>query len=151
MATSSRLRNGTGLRATRGRYEEVAAVRCQSRYKLTTETAGAEPPPPGGGSDTAGAIAGERDPVHQPAAARVVVDRVVLGAAIVPEGDRARAPAEAARELGADLVTVEVAQDRQALLARHPGEALGVSHVDVERFLAGLRVDAHDRMLGGVL
>src|SRR4029453_508085 len=98
MATSSRLRNGTGRRATRGRYEEVAAVRCQSRYKLTTETAGAEPLPLAGGADAAGALCGGRDPVHEPAAAGVVVDRVVLGAAIVPEGDRARAPAEAARE-----------------------------------------------------
>src|SRR5678816_4270182 len=84
------------LRATRGRYGAVAAIRCQSRYKLTTEAAGAEPSSLACGSDAAGAIAGERDPVHEPPAAGIVVDRVVLRAAVVPEGDRARAPAETA-------------------------------------------------------
>ena len=49
-------------------------------------------------------VARERDPVHQAPMAVVVVDRVVLRAAVVPQRDRARSPGEAAGELGPHLV-----------------------------------------------
>src|SRR5579864_671451 len=42
----------------------------------------------------------DRDPVHDPALAVIIVDRVVLDAAIVPERDRDLFPAEATGELG---------------------------------------------------
>src|SRR6516165_596197 len=48
-------------------------------------------------------VAGQGYPVHDPAEAVIVVDRVVLGAAIVPEGKRAHLPAEAAGEFRALL------------------------------------------------
>ena len=42
--------------------------------------------------------------MHHAAVAVVVVERVVQAAAVVPQRQRARAPLEAAGELGADLV-----------------------------------------------
>src|SRR5690606_33935833 len=45
-------------------------------------------------------VACQRHPMHHAAVAVVVVQRVVLRATVVPEGDRARPPAEAAGELG---------------------------------------------------
>lgn len=42
----------------------------------------------------------DRRPVHQPPAAVIVVDRVVHGAAVVPDGEVAGAPAQAAGEFG---------------------------------------------------
>src|SRR5438128_797481 len=49
-------------------------------------------------------VAGQGDAVHDAAVPGVIVDGVVLGAAIVPERERARAPAEAAGELRTDLM-----------------------------------------------
>ena len=46
-------------------------------------------------------VAANGDPVHQPGAGGIVVDREMLRAAIVPERQRAGAPAEAAGELRA--------------------------------------------------
>src|SRR5207248_254927 len=40
-------------------------------------------------------VARERHPMHDPAESVVIVDGVVLGAAVVPEGEGARLPAEA--------------------------------------------------------
>jgi hypothetical protein len=46
--------------------------------------------------------------MHDPAESVVLVDGVVLGAAIVPEGERARLPAETAGELATDLMREQV-------------------------------------------
>src|SRR5262245_43847637 len=62
----------------------------------------------------AGCVAGQRNAQHGPAIATVVVDGIVLGATIVPEGDRANLPAEAAGELRPRLV---LAQSSGALSA----------------------------------
>jgi hypothetical protein len=89
--------------------------------------------------------------VQEPAVSVIVVDGVVLGAAVVPERQRARMPAEPARELRAHLVSVEVMQERRALLLRHALESNRVGDVDVERAAARLGMQAHDRVGGGVL
>lgn len=52
-----------------------------------------------GNAAVAGAVAVDRDAVHEPALAGVVVERVVIGTAVVPEGDVVGAPAPAAGEL----------------------------------------------------
>src|SRR5687768_17193712 len=56
---------------------------------------------------------------HAPALAVVVVDRVVLRAAVVPDGERARLPAHAAGELGPRLVRLEEVDERTAFLLAH--------------------------------
>src|SRR4029453_600534 len=74
-------------------------------------------------------VARQGDAVHEAPMALIVVHRVVLHAAIVPEGDGAGAPAEAAGELRLDLMLVEIGEDRRALLAREPPHAPPVGHV----------------------
>src|SRR5262245_51360498 len=96
-------------------------------------------------------IAFQRDAVHQAAIAVIIVDRIVLGAAIVPERDRARLPMEAAGELRPDLMPEQKIEDRRALLLAHVLEAHRVGDVDVERLAAGLRMGAHRRVLGHVI
>ena len=46
--------------------------------------------------------------MHDSAESVVIVNRIVLDAAIVPEGERARLPAETASELGTDLMREQV-------------------------------------------
>src|SRR5207237_206864 len=77
-------------------------------------------------------VAGQGHPVHDPAEAVVIVDRVVLGAAVVPEGERADRPAEAAGEFGPGLVREQKAQQRRALLLGHTLEPHGVPAIDIE-------------------
>ena len=89
--------------------------------------------------------------MHHPPVAVVVVDRVVLGAAVVPEGERADFPVEAAGELRLHLVAEEVVEERRAFLLGHAAEADGVAEVDVERLASGLGMRAHHRMLGFVV
>src|SRR5438034_9604044 len=88
-------------------------------------------------------IAGQGHPVHDPAEAVVIVDRVVLGAAIVPEGERADLPAEAAGEFRPGLLREQEAQQRRALLLGHSLEAQRVAAIDVERLPPGLGMGAH--------
>src|SRR5688572_12207151 len=95
-------------------------------------------------------VAGERDPVHQPAVAVVVVDRVVLRAAVVPERDRSRLPCKAAGELRPHLVAEKELEQRRALLVRHPLEPGGVRDIYIECFATGLRMRSHNRMLADV-
>src|SRR3546814_8599942 len=73
-------------------------------------------------------VAGQRHPVHEPTEAVVVVDRIVLGATVVPEGDGARRPAEPAGELGLHLVAEQELQDRRALLLGHALEMRSEEH-----------------------
>src|SRR6185436_15049480 len=49
-------------------------------------------------------VTGKRDPVHQAAVAVVVVDRIVLRAAVVPQRDRSGLPRKTAGELRPHLV-----------------------------------------------
>src|SRR3954470_649970 len=95
-------------------------------------------------------ITRERDAVHDPAMAVIVVHGIVLGAAIVPQRDRARLSAKAAGEFGPYRVLEQIAYQRRAFLNAHVGEAQRVSAIDVERLAAGLGMRAHDRMLGHV-
>src|SRR5262245_28727209 len=67
--------------------------------------------------------AGDGDAMHQPALAVIVVGGVVPGGAVVPERDRALAPAKAAGELGPCGVAVEMLEQRPAVLGRPAVEA----------------------------
>ena len=102
-------------------------------------------------AESHGTVAGEGDAEHAAAEAVVVVDRVVLGGAVVPERDGARLPAEAAGELRLDLVGEQVGEQGSALRLGPAGEAGGVGGVDVKRLTAGFGMGADDRVLGGVV
>ncbi len=78
----------------------------------------------------------------------IVPHRVVLDAAIVPEGDRVLAPAEAALEQRIGHMLVKITQHAVALVAWNAENAPGKALVDVKRFLAGHRMRPHDRVLG---
>ena len=81
----------------------------------------------------------------------IVVDRVVLRAAVVPQRDRPRTPAEAAGEVRADLMAEEILEQRRALLLRHAVEGDRVRRIDVECLAARLRMHADGGMCGDVL
>src|SRR6185503_4095074 len=81
----------------------------------------------------------ERHAMHHAAKAVIVVDRVVLGAAIVPQRDRPWLPAKTAREFRARRVGKKIAQQRRALFNRHVAEAQRVAAVGVKSLAAGLR------------
>src|SRR5262249_11414956 len=73
------------------------------------------------------------------AAARVrpvVPHGAVLNTAIVPEGDRVRAPAEAALEQRTLHVLVEIVQDGVAFVARHASKRTGEAAIDIQCLLA---------------
>src|SRR3954470_22388383 len=93
------------------------------------------------------AFALHRDTVAVAPVRPVVPHRPVLGAAVVPEGDRVRLPAEAALEQRVLHVLVEPGQDAVALVARDAEDAGGEAAVDVERLTAGDGVGAHHRVL----
>ena len=78
----------------------------------------------------------------------VVPHGAVLGTAVVPEGDRVRAPTEAALEERVLRVVVEIAQDAVALVGGDTHDAPREAAIDVERLLARDRVGPDDRMLG---
>src|SRR5436190_3967104 len=99
----------------------------------------------------AGAIPDQDDPVHRAAKAVIVVDCVVLGAAVVPERDRARLPGKPAGEFRPRLVLVEILEDRRAFADAHAGEAQRMCLVDVQCLATRLRMGAHDWMLGAQL
>ena len=82
------------------------------------------------------------------ALAVVVVDRAVLGAAVVPERQRARRPAHAAGELGPRLLRLQEFDQRRALLLAHVAKADGVAAADVQGLAPGLRMGARHRVLG---
>src|SRR5688572_29960684 len=93
-------------------------------------------------------VAAHLHSVHEAPKLPDVIDRDMHGAAVVPHGDRAGLPAEAAGELRARRVLQEELQQRGALLGRHPGKTLRVGPVDEERLASGFGMCAHDRMLG---
>ena len=61
-------------------------------------------------------LAAHRDAVAEARLGEVIPQRIVLGAAVVPEGDRVRLPAEAALEQRVLQVLVEIAQDAGTLV-----------------------------------
>src|SRR6516165_10792784 len=91
-------------------------------------------------------VARQGHPMHDPAESVVIVDGVVLGAAVVPEGEGARLPAETAGELGTDLMREQVIEKGLALLHGPALEMSGVSGVDLERPPARLGVRADHRV-----
>jgi hypothetical protein len=93
-----------------------------------------------------GHVSGEGDPVQHAAVAVVVVDRVVQHAAVIPQRERTRRPAEAAGVLGAALVVEQVREQRLGLGLGPALEARGVRDVHVERHAAGLGVRARHRV-----
>src|SRR5262245_8130776 len=93
-------------------------------------------------------VAADRDAVAEASVGVVVPHRAVLGAAVVPEGDRVGLPLEAHRELGRLDVAPEHLQDRIALAFAEADNA-GREHPIYEQDLpARDRVGAHDRVLG---
>src|ERR1700730_1771584 len=86
--------------------------------------------------------------MEQAALAVVVVDREVPGRAVVPEGERAFAPVEAAGEFRPDRVPIEILEQWSRFLLAPAIETQGETRVDVERLAAGLRVANDDRMNG---
>src|SRR6516164_8069127 len=64
-------------------------------------------------------LALDRNSVHDPALALVVVYRVVLDTAVVPERDRIRPPSVATGEFRPYRMLIEPAQQRRALLLGH--------------------------------
>src|SRR6266567_3755272 len=93
-------------------------------------------------------IAGQGNAMHDAAMPVIVVDRIVLGRAIVPEGERSLRPAEAAGEFRPRLMAEEDIEQRRALRLAHALEADGVGGIDIERLAAGFRMRADDRMFG---
>jgi hypothetical protein len=87
-------------------------------------------------------VAGQRHPMHDPAESVVIVDGVVLGAAIVPEGEGARLPAETAGELGTDLMRCIPARDTSEKWNADAGHSPGVRIILVARmfFVSALLV-----------
>src|SRR6516162_2346996 len=87
-------------------------------------------------------VARDGDAVHAPALAVIVVERAVLRAAVVPDGERIRFPTEPAGELRLHRVRHEKVEDRLGLGAGKSVERLSVV-ADVECLAAGLRMRAH--------
>src|SRR3954470_2927461 len=80
----------------------------------------------------------------------VVVDRRVLRAAVIPDRECARLPAYATGELRLGLVGLQEFDQRPALRLGHASEPDGMRAGQVKRLAPGIRVRAHDRMLGFV-
>src|SRR5262245_2908377 len=99
----------------------------------------------GGPRSNDGATADLGAPHHAPEPAGVV-DGEVLAAAVVPEGDGARLPAEAAGELWPVPVLQEIVEERPTLRLGYALEALGVGGVDIEQLAACLGVRRHHRV-----
>src|SRR5689334_12581349 len=88
-------------------------------------------------------LARQRNTLHDAAIAVVIVHRIVLRAAIVPERERAHLPREATGELGAHLVLKQVIKDRRAFLLRHAAKARGVCKIYIQRLAPRLGMRAH--------
>ena len=86
--------------------------------------------------------------MHFPAITVVVIQGIVLYAAIVPKCDRTRVPAEATCVFWPDGMFEEKLQQGAAFLYGHVLEADREVSVDVEALPAGLRMRADDRVLG---
>src|SRR5215471_14079562 len=92
-------------------------------------------------------ITRDGDPMHTPPLARIIVERAMLGAAVVPDRQRTNLPAESAGKLRLYGMRHQKIENRPRLGAPEPFERLGMIAY-VERFAAGLRMGAHKRMRG---
>jgi hypothetical protein len=96
---------------------------------------------------THGSLAGKGDAVHQATLAVVVVDRLVVGGAVVPDSDVAALPIPTNRVLGyRDSVLQQFEHDAGLVVLQ--AEEVRDESPDEEHLFIGLGVDAHDRMLG---
>jgi hypothetical protein len=91
-------------------------------------------------------VAADLNPPHQPAKPPGVAQRDVLGAAVVPEGDRAVLPAEAEGEFRPVAELDQEIEQRPALRLGHALKAHRVGRVDEQHLAAGLGMSAHHRM-----
>ena len=98
---------------------------------LRTNGLGARARAPSHGSAT-GAVSGDGDPGAGAGLGVVVPHRVVLHAAVVPEGDRVLAPAEAALEVRVRDVLEQEVEEGAALALGDPEDPPGEGPVDVE-------------------
>src|SRR5260221_13177205 len=87
-----------------------------------------------------GSLSPYREAPHATALAVIVVDRVVQGAAVVPDGERARRPAHAAGEFRARHVRHQELHQRLAFLFRHVAKADGVAAGGIHRLVPWLRM-----------
>src|SRR6185436_19504630 len=85
-------------------------------------------------------VARQRDAVHAPAMAVIVVDREVLRRAVVPERDQARLPPEAEGEVRVHLMAEQLLQHWAALRFALADKAHRVRDIDIERLPPGLGV-----------
>src|SRR5262249_29325063 len=92
-------------------------------------------------------ITRDGDPMHTPPLARIVVERAMLGAAVVPDRQRTNLPAESAGKLPLHGMRHQKNENRPRLGAPDLFKRLRVIAY-VERFAAGLRMGAHKRMRG---
>src|SRR5262249_50552673 len=92
-------------------------------------------------------ITRDGDPMHTPPLARIIVERAMLGAAVVPYRQRTNLPAESAGKLRLHGMRHQKIENRPRLGALEPFERLRVIAY-VERFAAGLRMGPHKRMCG---
>src|SRR5215813_3774207 len=95
-----------------------------------------------------GLVAPDRDAMPVATLREVVPHGVVLDAAVVPEGDGALLPAEAALELGRLHVAKEELEHGVALRARELHDARGEAAVHEERLSPGDGMSADDGVLG---
>src|SRR5262245_17182923 len=92
-------------------------------------------------------ITRDGDPMRTPPLARIIVERAMLRAAVVPDRQRTNLPAESAGKLRLHGMRHQKIENRPRLGALEPIERLRVIAY-VERFAAGLRMGAHKRMRG---
>src|SRR5215472_9351282 len=92
-------------------------------------------------------ITRDGDPMHAPALARIIVERTVLGAAVVPDRQRTDLPAESAGKFRLNGMRPQKIDNRPRLGALETVERLGVI-AEVERLATSLRVGPHQRMHG---
>src|SRR6516225_11788910 len=88
---------------------------------------------------------------HAPSGARlrvVVPERLVLDAAVVPEGNRVRLPVEPHLEFLTRAELAQKVQERAPLLSRQLVDVGGELAVDVERLAPGYGVGANNGMRG---
>ena len=93
-----------------------------------------------------GLFTGERHAIHGALVAVVIIQGVVLRAAIIPECERALFPVKAALKLFALLHAIEILQQRTAFIDAHSINVGGVSIATVQGLTSRLWGGADDRM-----
>ena len=87
-------------------------------------------------------------PLHGPALAAIVVHRIVLHTAIVPDCEGSGLPIETRADLRAPRQFAQEIQEREALVAGEPFELARVRQARIDRFAARLGVRTDKRVLG---